>query len=159
MITQGRLKELLHYDPESGLLTSKTRRGRLAAGDVLGTINTDGYIQLGVDYKDYLAHRLAFLYMTGKWPADVVDHVNGVRNDNRWVNLRAVPVTTNVQNLRQATIVSSSGLLGAFKHRKRWRSEIRTTAGRLNLGTFNTAEEAHAAYLAAKRELHEGCTI
>lgn len=157
-ITQDRLKELLHYDPETGLFTHTKSRGRKQAGGIAGT-KSGGYIQVGLDYAQYRAHRLAWLYMTGKFPEYDVDHINGKRDDNRWCNLREATRTENMQNLREATSASGSGLLGAFSGRNRWRSQIRVGGKQLNLGTFDTAEEAHAAYVEAKRIHHPGCTI
>lgn len=158
VLTQAQLKGLLHYDPDTGAFTAKTARGRVRAGDVVGWI-VDGYRRVGVNRRQYQAHRLAFLYMTGELPTLDVDHINGDRADNRWCNLREVSRTVNMENLRAAHADSGSGLLGAFRAGNRWCSKIRVAGNTRHLGSFATAQEAHCAYLAAKRELHAGCTI
>ena len=101
------------------------------------------------------------LWITGAWPEHDVDHINGVRNDNRWSNLREVTRTVNIQNQRIAQTRNVAGLLGVSfeKARNKYKAGIVAGGKYHNLGRFNTAEEAHAAYLKAKRELHEGCTI
>jgi hypothetical protein len=158
-ITQDRLKELLKYDPETGLFVRLVNTSKARAGDVCGGVNADGYVQICVDGKRYLAHRLAFLYMTGKWPDGHVDHRHGVRHENRWDCLRDVTRTVNQQNLRKATKANGSGLLGAFSVGSRFKSSIRAGGKVIHLGYFSTAEQAHEAYVAAKRRLHEGCTL
>lgn len=125
----------------------------------LGSRHSAGYRVTRFDAEVVHIHRLAFFLVEGEWPECQVDHINGNRADNRWCNLRKVSAETNMQNLRQATSASSSGLLGAYTYGHRWRSQIRTQAGLVNLGTFDTAEEAHQAYLKAKRIHHPGCTI
>ena len=126
-LTQARLKELLHYDPETGLLTNVTERGGKKAGATAGALRPNGYVQVCVDYSMYRAHRLAWLYMTGEFPPDDVDHINGVRNDNRWVNLRAATRGENMQNQRGPRSNSKSGLLGVSwsKQGKKWIAQIK----------------------------------
>ena len=87
------------------------------------------------------------------------DHINGIKTDNRIANLRSVSMTVNLQNMRKANRDSLSGLLGAHKKRSHWESRIRVDRKQIHLGIFETPEEAHAAYLAAKRLHHSGCTI
>ena len=157
MITQERLKELLHYDPDTGVFTWARSRPGCRAGAVVGTINAGGYLQIGVAGKLNCGHRLSFLYMTGEIP-EVVDHINGVRTDNRWANLRAADYTLNGENRRNRPS-GSNPLLGAYPNGKRYCAKI-TVKGKVTcLGTYDTAEEAHQVYLNAKRELHAGCTI
>ena len=89
VITQDRLKELLHYEPLTGIFTRLVKTNRnVRVGEVAGTVRKTGYKQLHLDGKVYRAHRLAFLYMTGDIP-DVIDHINRLRDDNSWDNLRA----------------------------------------------------------------------
>ena len=160
MLTQTRLHHLLHYDPESGLFTWKNPQAtNVKVGQVAGSVKSNGYLQCQIDGKRYLVHRLAWLYMTGEWPENDIDHINRIKSDNRWENLRKVTRTINAQNLRKATSTSISGLLGAHKERDRWSAKIRVNGRRVYLGRFDTPEEAHAAYVRAKRELHDGCTI
>jgi hypothetical protein len=89
----------------------------------------------------------------------MVDHINGRRDDNRWCNLRDASRLVNQQNMRRAVAGSASGLLGAHKKRGKWSSQIKVRGVLVKLGIFETADQAHAAYLAAKRQLHEGCTL
>lgn len=157
------LKRLLHYDPETGVFTRRVttapHRGR--AGDVAGMTNDQGYRVIAVHSKQYRAHRLAWLYMTGEWPTGEVDHKNGVRDDNRWDNLRDVPTTINAQNKRRAMSNNKTGLLGASWSEREQKFVARIKVGHKyrSLGQHDTAEAAHAVYVEAKRRLHEGCTI
>ncbi len=154
------LRELLHYDLETGLFTRIGKAGRKGKiGAAVGWEDKDGYIQVGVLCRNYRAHRLAWLYVTGDWPREDVDHINGIRGDNRWSNLRAVTRAVNMQNVRRARKDSSIGLIGVEKNGGGYSARIKTSTERLYLGFFDTPEEAHAAYLDAKRRLHEGCTI
>lgn len=148
-ITQERLKELVHYDPQTGLFTSIKKRRGCKLGSILGTpIGRAEYLVIGLDYQLYYAHRLAWFYMTGEWPDPEVDHENGRRADNRWANLREATVVEQRQN--------RGGVLGAYQDKRRgtWHPSIRINGKRTNLGTFPTAEAAHAAYVEAKARLH-----
>lgn len=156
---QATLKELLHYDPDTGVFTRKVSKGKAKAGAEAGYLNSDGYREVKVCGRPFKAHRLAFLYMTGMWPDYQVDHLNGNRLDNRWCNLRDADAVTNNENKTKALPNNQSGLLGVHKHRSKWRAQIRTNRKLKHLGSFDTPEEAYAAYLKAKRQLHEGCTI
>lgn len=162
-LTAERLREVLDYDPESGVFTWKVRTSnRVNVGDVAGAMLKTGYLSISIDGKLHRAHRLAWLHVHGAWPAADIDHVNGVRTDNRFANLRSATPSLNQQNLRSARGATASGLLGVYrtdkKHRP-WRSSINVDGKDRHLGNFTSPEEAHAAYLAAKRRLHEGCTI
>jgi hypothetical protein len=161
ILTQARLRELLDYDPETGVFTWRaTGKGRPAIGSQAGaTDKGHGYRSICVEYGRHYAHRLAFLYVTGEWPQGMVDHINGRRDDNRWCNLRDASRLVNQQNMRRAVAGSASGLLGAHKKRGKWSSQIKVRGVLVKLGIFETADQAHAAYLAAKRQLHEGCTL
>lgn len=109
----------------------------------------------------YLEHRLAWLYVTGTWPSDQIDHVNGIRDDNRIFNLREATGPENNGNQRQARSDNKTGLLGVYwdKQHKKFSAKIMFSGKHKYLGYFPTAEEAHAAYIKAKRELHSHCTI
>lgn len=149
------------YDPEEGVLRWATgRRGGVRAGDVAGSL-TNGARQFEFNGRSYLAHRVVWLMMTGEWPKQLVDHKNGIRDDNRWVNLRDVSRTVNNQNLKGANDNNKSGLLGASyaSHNGRWRSQITIDGEKWHLGYFDTAEEAHEQYLCYKRWWHDGCEI
>lgn len=98
MITQQRLKELLSYDPDTGLFTWLVYRGRCARkGQIAGSID-DGYVKIIIDRNTYRAHRLAFLYVKGVIPTQEVDHINRIRSDNRWSNLREASKSQNMRN-------------------------------------------------------------
>lgn len=161
VLTHERIKEVLRYDPDTGLFHWNIRRGRCAAGEIAGTPQSKGYLSIRVDTKRYLSHRLAWFYMTGKWPVDQVDHINGERTDNRFVNLRDVTAQANQQNQRHAQTGNTSNFLGVsfYKAYGKYKAEISRAGVYKFLGYFITPEAAHAAYLTAKRELHEGCTI
>lgn len=160
-LTPDIVRGLLDYNKSSGSFTWKvspssgTPAGRFAGSKSTST----GYQGIQILGKRYQAHRIAVLWVTGENPSGDVDHINGIKSDNRWENLRCVSRTVNSQNIRSARSSNSTGLLGASKEGGRFRASIRHN-GRLEfIGTFNTANEAHLAYLDRKREVHEGCTI
>jgi hypothetical protein len=161
-LTAERLRELLEYDPETGVFTRKTdiilRNGLCVAraGDIAGYVS-QGYRLCSVDSRVYKTHRLAWLYVYGEWPHQNIDHINGDRTDNRIANLRDVSQLVNTQNQRKGYGVS--GLIGAHKCAKGWQSAIRSEGRLINLGTYHTPEEAHAVYVEAKRRLHLGNTL
>lgn len=158
----AQVRVAMSYDPETGLFTNRiTRSSRAKAGDVAGSLDGDGYVQIRFNGKNYKAHRLAFLYMTGKWPASLVDHRNTIRSDNRWENLRCADPAINSQNQRSARSDSQTGVLGVSVDARRgeFLAQISAKGKKRNLGRYATAAEAQAAYLSAKRQLHEGNTL
>lgn len=147
MITQKRLKELLHYDPETGLFTWKVSRGGVKAGSITGCYGCHGYLRISIDGKRYLSHRLAFLYIDGAFPPEQVDHINEVKDDNRWCNLRHATHGQNQKN--QKSINGYSFDPGAGKYRANTR-----ISGRIkHLGLFRTKLAAAYAYHAANLEV------
>ena len=162
MLTQERLRELLHYDPETGVFTWRIRRGRAAAGRIAGSVRKrSGYVMVRVDRAPCFAHRLVWLYVYGRQPASHIDHINGVACDNRLANLREATCAENQQNLKKARSDNKCGLLGvswSAQHRK-WKSQIHINRRQIFLGHFATPEEAHAAYLAAKAIHHPFSTL
>ncbi len=160
-LTAERLRELLHYNPETGIFSRPINRGGEVAGAVVGCLTANGYWLIGVDYRRYRAHRLAWLYMYGNWPTRHIDHLNGNRTDNRIANLRDVDRATNMQNMRKALSTNRCGLMGVSFHRQSglWAARLVARGKIHSLGYHRTPEAAHEAYLAAKRKLHEGCTI
>lgn len=154
-ITQKRLKEILHYNPDTGVFTWLVDKTRVMAGDRAGKVTRDGYVDIGVDGKRYPAHRLAVFYMTGKMPSEYVDHINSDRSDNRWINLR---LASNSQNQMNVPMWSNntSGFKGVswHKHEGRWRASIRVGGKRKHLGYFDTAEQGRAAYNEAAKIYH-----
>lgn len=159
MLTQDRLKELIYYDPETGVFTRLVRTtNRVHVGDVAGTID-QGYRRIRLLGICYSAHRLAFLYMIGRFPTDKADHINGIRSDNRWANLREATHSINAQNQRRPQKRNKLGLLGVHRHGIGFRALLYVDGANKSLGTYKTPELAYAAYLEAKRKLHPGCTI
>lgn len=162
ILTQARLKELFHYNPDTGIFTRiKTTCWRVAVGQTLVRRDKDGYFIASIDYRNYRAARLAFLYMTGSWPQHLVDHIDGCRSNDAWGNLREATAKQNGQNRTVGEKGSTSPLLGVNwdKARGKWLSRIALNGKAKNLGRFDTPEEAHAAYVKAKRELHPFGTL
>jgi hypothetical protein len=157
VLTQERLKELLHYDAGTGAFS--WRKSRKGQNPTPGNVNVRGYLVITIDYKHYLAQRLAFLYTTGNWPTYGADHEDGNPANNRWLNLRDVPQRTNRENQRRPRRDNTTGLLGVERSGGRFAARIVARGQRHYLGTFDTAEAAHNVYVAAKRLLHPGCTL
>jgi hypothetical protein len=154
-LTPERLKNVLSYEPETGSFIWKERLGKRGIpGKVAGTVDFSGYVVVTIDKKRHKAHRLAFLYMTGSWPPIAVDHINGVKTDNRFCNLRLASWGENQHN-RGLQRNNKSGFMGVAKQSNgKWRAGIRARGKSLNLGTFDHPLDAHLAYLAAKSRLH-----
>ena len=151
MITQAELKNLIHYDPDTGSVY------RLPLGLLVDCKDSCGYVIVKVKGKIYKAHRLAFLFMVGRFPEGDVDHVNMIRSDNRWCNLREATRQQNNVNVRSKP-GSSSRFLGVTfsKTHKKWAARIRTSEGRRLLGYFDDeAEAAREYHFAAKVEFGE----
>jgi hypothetical protein len=159
-LTAQRLRELLHYDEETGIFTNRVNRwSRGVAGRQVGNTMPQGYRRIGIDGRIYQAHRLAWLYVYGEWPKHCIDHINGNKADNRIENLRDVTVETNTQNLRRARADSGTGYMGVFHFKGKYISYIRCAGKRIYLGLFNDPEEGSRVYLEAKRKLHSGNTL
>lgn len=155
-LTQARLKELLNYDPLTGVFSWLVPKHKCVVGEPCGSPHCKGYVQLRVEGYNYLAHRLAFLYMLGVFPKNGVDHIDGVRNNNAWANLRACNSSENQQNLGGPMSQNLTGFLGVdfIKKRGVYRARIKLNYRQYHIGYFPTAELAHAAYLKAKAKLH-----
>lgn len=152
-MNQSELKAILNYDPETGLFTWRINSGQRARiGGVVGTFS-NGYRRLRYKGKHHLLHRLAFLYMTGKMPDQFVDHINGIRDDNRWANLRQCEFADNTKNAKLRSD-NTTGAKGVSVHNGKYRARIRTNGKRILLGNFNTLEEARLAYAAASQQEH-----
>lgn len=122
-------------------------------------MNSKGYHRADIDHKTYSIPRIIWLYVHGRWPDGDIDHINCVRGDNRLANLREVPSLWNQQNKRRARSDSKTGLLGVQRVGRKFRANIQSNRKTVNLGYFATKEEAHQAYVVAKRQMHEGCTL
>lgn len=151
-LTVERLRELLHYDPETGVFTWKVNRGHMArAGLVAGNLRSDGYRQIKVDGVLYRAHRLAWFHVTSKWPEGDLDHENLRKDDNRFDNLRPATDSQNKANV-SANSNNRLGVKGVYfrGHLSRpFVASIQVNGRKRHLGCFETAEEAGAAYALA----------
>lgn len=151
-LTQERLRQVLHYEPETGLFAWRRARGCNKAGAAAKCKpRSHGYGMIQVDGCMYLAHRLAWLYMTGGWPPEDVDHKDRCKTNNAWSNLRAATRAQNIANtpLRKN---NTTGYKGVFRNRGRFAARITHNGAVRNLGNFATAEEASAVYQNAARE-------
>jgi hypothetical protein len=148
------VRSLLCYDADSGLFVWRVGRGNVLAGTAAGGIRFDGYLSIAIRRRHYMAHRLAWLYVHGHWPSGEIDHLNGVRSDNRLSNLRDVSRTTNSENFRGPKSNNKCGFLGVSLHKKtgRWHAKIIVNGRLLSLRYHDTPEAAHAVYLAASAE-------
>lgn len=153
-LTAERLHELLDYDPETGVFTWRVRRKYAQPGDVANYHMSAGYIQIAIDCRHYLAHRLAWFFVHGIWPRGQIDHINGVKDDNRISNLRDVTPSGNGQNIDAPLSRNKAGLRGVSPNGPGWTARICVDHVVTRLGTYRTPEEARAAYLSAKRRLH-----
>lgn len=160
-IAVAEANRLFEYRADGTLVRKVTTGGR-PAGSTVGGVHHDGYLQAKFLGRHIQVHRLVWLMHRGELPA-VLDHINGVRHDNRIENLRSVSHAVNSQNRRAATSVNKTGFLGVMlvaRNRDRpFVAAIRVSGRQKELGCFATAEQAHEAYVMAKRRLHAGCTL
>jgi hypothetical protein len=165
MLNQERLKELFNYDQDTGLFTRLTsaRGAKSHVGDVVGCVHSKGDVIIGIKGKSYKAHRLVWLYMYGYFPDKHIDHINGNPSDNRLCNLREATQAENMQNIRYKPRGYRPGLLGTSYRKdvikKPWTSQIVLRGRKRFLGFFETEEQAHDAYLEAKRIHHPFNTL
>ena len=153
-------KSIFHYDDFTGKLhwvkASKTTK----AGDSVKTINKKGYVQFGHKGKCYLAHRIIWAIVYGEYPKHYIDHIDGNPSNNKLDNLRDATSAINQQNFRKASKRSKTGLLGVSSARPgKYFASIRANGKYYYLGWYSDPQEAHEAYLKAKRVLHEGNTL
>lgn len=150
-LSAERVRALLIYLPETGAFYWRNRTGPVAAGTLAGTIAKVGYRILSVDRKFWYAHRLAWLYVYGQWPEHQIDHRNGNPLDNRIENLRDATQTENNANSRLRRKCTNR-LKGITRSGRYWVAQISVAGQHKHLGSFRTAETAHAAYMSAARE-------
>lgn len=149
-LTAARLREVLHYEPQTGvfhwIVTTSSRR---PVGSVAGGPTSTGYARIGVDGVRYRSHRLAWLYMTGEWPSDQVDHKDNDRLNNRWENLRLVDNQMNQGNSGMSRN-NTSGVKGVFwsKQRQQWQTKININRRQIHGGYFHNLDDAAASYAA-----------
>lgn len=157
-LTVERLKELLVYNAETGQFIRRVRTSNSnKAGDVAGGRLVLGYISVRVDNRPYLAHRLAWFYVTGRWPVADIDHINGDPSDNRLCNLREATRSQNHGNMRRHKD-NRSGYKGVTwsEPRQKWVAQIYVNGKQRNLGGFVCKEDAAKAYAEAARATHGG---
>jgi hypothetical protein len=152
----ARLRAQFDFNAETGIFTWLVTRGTARGGDVAGYINAFGYRCIRLDGSEYKAHRLVWLYVNGTWPTGQLDHINGIKDDNRLCNLREATAAQNQQNRRKPSAGNTSGHIGVTldTRRRKWRAVIGVNNAINHLGYFTTLEDARQAYLQAKRELH-----
>lgn len=156
-LTQEILKTCLKYEPDTGtfIWLKPALRSRAKPGDEAGKIDHSGYRSIKINQKDYLGHRLAWLYAHGYWPSTAIDHINGCRSDNRISNLRLATESQNQSN-RRIGRNNTSGFKGVSwsKKRKAWIARITFAGIQHQIGAFRNAEEAAAAVMAARPIFH-----
>lgn len=155
-VTHEEVLHLLDYDPKIGVFTWKnpSKYQPKQKGCVAGRLDSGGYRQIAIDNLRYNAGRLAWFYVHGVWPTELVDHINGIRNDNRIENLRECCHADNAKN-RKMRCDNSTGFKGVTNdYNDRFRATIQSNGEEIHLGIFDTAEEAHAAYAAASKLYH-----
>ncbi len=162
-LTQERVKELLNYDPTTGIFTWKVNvssTGRI--GNVAGSPHRAGYLLIRIDRRLYLAHRLAALYMEGKFPPALIDHLDMNKSNNSWANLRHATKSENSQNKIKAQSNNfKTGLLGVYwsELQQKWGAKVNFNRRQHHAGFHSTPELAHEAYVKLKRELHPFGTL
>lgn len=159
-LTLERAHEVIEFDAHTGALTWKYSIGSRALKDTaVKTLDKKGYVYFGIDGKYYFGHRVAWFLHFGVWPKGQIDHINGVKADNRIVNLRDSTQTENMQNGREPRKHNKTGLLGVSENKGKFQAEILVAGKRMFLGTFTSPFAARDAYLEAKRKHHSTCSI
>jgi hypothetical protein len=162
MITQQYLHSIINYNQNTGIFTCKKKFSKsYNTGDVLGKLSKAGYFSIRINNKPYQIHRIAWLYMYGNFPSNMIDHINGIKTDNRLCNLREATNQENLQNQIKPHKNNKLGILGVCfdKSKGKFKAYIRHNKILINIGYYITALEAHQAYLLKKRELHKFSTI
>ncbi len=163
ILTREYLIDRLSFDPVTGVFTHNYNFGsRYRIGDRADTPGYDrlkGYRLINLLNQKFLAHRCAWMYVNGSMPELHIDHINGDRGDNSIENLREVSHKTNIQNQRKPTKRNTSGLLGVTVVNGRYIAKLTVNYRTVYVGSYETPEQAHEAYVLAKRRLHDGCTL
>jgi len=161
LIEIKRLLEIVIFEPTTGLFRWTITRCGVQGGRIAGSPNKAGYIYLKLDGIRYSAHRVAWFWTTGKWPENQIDHIDGDKANNRIANLRESTVSENAQNQTKAQRRSAAGLLGVawIKKSRTWCAYIGINGKQYAIGSFDTPEAAHQAYLEEKRKVHPFCPL
>lgn len=146
-----RLKELMHYEPLTGWFTWRIPSSTCKPGERAGTVHGLGYRQIGLDYKKFLEHKLAWLYMTGEWPSSELDHINKNKSDNAWSNLRESTRSLQGHNKSMGTR-NTSGFPGVYLHGSKVRARLTLDGKTKDYGWFKTIAEARIARLLGEKE-------
>ncbi|WP_275272432.1 HNH endonuclease signature motif containing protein [Limnobacter sp. P1] len=160
-ISREALLSALEYNDESGEFKwIQKRRGPVKVGQKAGSINHAGYVVIKINQMKFMAHVLVWFLKTGEWPTLDIDHINGIKTDNRFQNLRHVTRSVNLQNQRKAHPNNHTGLIGVNKKGpKKFLALIQIDGIQKSVGTFENAIDAHNAYIEAKRKGHPGNTL
>lgn len=148
--TADEVRDVLNYNPHTGVFTWATSNRVRKAGQVAGGICDRGYVTINIFGQPRYAHRLAYLYMTGEWPSSQVDHKDRNRTNNRWDNLRLASVVENVGNSKVRND-NTTGFKGVHRYSGKFRAKINIDGRQVHLGTFDTPEDASKAYIAAAK--------
>ena len=162
IFNEKEISDFVNYDRKTGIFTWKRTTGNTVSGHIAGTTSKKGYVCITIKNKTYLAHRLAWAICTGGDISGVViDHIDGNKSNNEISNLRIGNQGQNCQNRKSGNKNNTSGYIGVFldKRRGSWSAQITKNRKVKSFTGFKTPEEASEAYLNAKRELHEFCTI
>lgn len=154
-ITQQELKEILHYNPDTGVFTYKADSKLVTAGNEAGWLD-NGYTRLKINGISYRCHRLAFIYMLGREPIGHVDHIDNLRCNNKWDNLREDAEKVNHWN-RNLQANNTSGIKGVHwdKRKERYIAQIQVHGKKKQVGAYKTVEEATTAIQAYREQVHK----
>lgn len=154
-LTVDRVSELFSADVKSGEFRRKKARGPSKQGSVAGYVSGNGYRYLMIDRELYLEHRLVWFVAHGKWPSDCIDHINGIKTDNRIENLREATSAQNLKNTSKPK-TNTSGFKGVSfeKAAGKWSAKARANGSHHHLGYFASAEDASNAYQRFARVAH-----
>jgi len=150
--TQDRVRELLDYDPLTGIFRWRANRNSALVGAVTGFTDTSGHLRIWIDGRKYAAHRLAWLYVYGEWPSAQIDHRDLNPKNNAINNLREASPAQNRWNARALREDGRKGVVA--RAGGKWEASIWASNKRHYLGRFDSAESAHAAYAAAAIKHH-----
>lgn len=156
MLTQSKLKEVLNYDPDTGIFNWKIKTcKKVCVGKIAGYISPNGYIHIRINNQNYLGHRLAWLYVYGEFPKNDIDHINNNTADNKIINLRLATKSENAWN-RKLQIDNTSGVKGVYWHanKNKWMARIMVNNKQIYLGSFEDLKVAEKVILESRNKYH-----